>query len=68
MTIPTEPSKISGNYHAAAGSMKQKLGSVTNNVVLEAKGALEHIRGSTEVNAAQAKIDAKKAPNWAQGK
>ncbi|KAJ2986815.1 hypothetical protein HDV02_006539, partial [Globomyces sp. JEL0801] len=64
MTNPTEPSKISGNYHAAVGSMKQKLGSATDNTVMEAEGALEHIKGDAEVKAAQAKIDAGNAVNW----
>ncbi|KAJ2986816.1 hypothetical protein HDV02_006540 [Globomyces sp. JEL0801] len=68
MTIPTEPSKISGNYHSVAGSVKQKLGSATGNTEMEAKGALENSKGASEVSAAQVKADAKKATDWVQGK
>jgi uncharacterized protein YjbJ (UPF0337 family) len=55
------PSKFSGKYHSAVGSMKQMAGSATGNTELEAKGALEHSKGAVEVTAAQAKIDAEKA-------
>ena len=64
----TEPSKQSGYYHSAIGSMKQMMGSATSNPEMEAKGSMEHIQGSNEVSAAQAMKDAEKASAWGQKK
>jgi uncharacterized protein YjbJ (UPF0337 family) len=45
--------EITGNLHEVKGTIKEKVGQVTNNPDLEARGKAEHNKGVIEKKAAQ---------------
>jgi uncharacterized protein YjbJ (UPF0337 family) len=45
---PSTKDEVTGNLHAVKGTIKEKVGQVTNNPDLEARGKAEHNKGVIE--------------------
>ncbi|KAJ9087606.1 glutamate decarboxylase gad1 [Entomophthora muscae] len=65
--MPSEPSKIAGELTSALGSVKEKIGNVTGNRVLEAKGAHQKARGKVQTETAKASSRREAAKHNAKG-
>jgi len=62
-----QPSKVSGNLSAAAGTVKENVGHAIGNHSMEARGAADRAKGNAEVEAAKAEGYAKGVVNNVSG-
>ena len=52
---PSTKDEVTGNLHAVKGTIKEKVGQVTNKPDLEAEGKVEHNKGVIEKKVGQIK-------------
>ncbi len=50
---PSTKDEMKGKFHEVKGTVKEKVGQVTNNPDLEAEGKAEHIAGKVEKKVGQ---------------